>query len=408
VYPSLLEGFGLPVIEAMACGAPVITSDNSSMKEVGEGAAMLVDPLDTRSITAAMESVIQDQSLRGDLSKRGLKRAAEYSWERTAQLTLQAYREASDAGRVLVGGDGVVTKFRRENKERFAVPEQPPRPLRGHPSLERRGVASTLREAIEKTIAYSELFQYPLHPDEIRERLCEVQVDEETFEAALNRIRYEPRPDLLSVRTQREKASDRAIAEMQPHLKTLASLPFVRMLAFSGATAHRNMITTEDIDLFVIVEDGKLWSVFLIAMLWAKLKGLRKRLCLNYLISDAALPLFEADAFTAQQAASLKPFYGRRVYDRFIAANPFIKRWFPNFQPHRHREFYPELQAGRSKRGLEAILRCGLIQIIEYGSRAVLRRYHSGKVNSESDVVMDARRLKLHLRSHKRDLVNRL
>jgi glycosyltransferase involved in cell wall biosynthesis len=378
VYPSLLEGFGLPVIEAMACGTPVITSNNSSMKEIGEGAALLVDPRNIYSITEALEVLAEDAALRHELRTRGLKRAAEYSWEKTAQLTLDVYREA-----VKPLTHGIVTDTKPAS-------------------------SNELESAIERTIRYSESFQYPLHRDELRERLFDVEVDEQTFQAAMDRIRYEPRSDLLRLRTEREEASDRAIAEIQPRLKTVASLPFVRMLAFSGATSHRNMMTTEDIDLFMIVEDGKLWSVFLIAMVWAKLKGLRKRLCLNYVISDAALPLFEADAFTAQQAASLKPFYGKNVYDRFIAANSFIKRWFPNFHAQRNRQFYPELPVARSKRALETILRAGPIQIAECASRAVLRRYLARQVNAESDVVMDAHRLKLHLRSHKRDLLGRI
>src|SRR5687767_5900947 len=93
VYPSLLEGFGLPIVEAMACGAPVITSNNSSMKEVAGEAALLVEPTSVGQMTEALMKVAQDRSLRQELSRRGLKRAAEFSWQRTAELTLDAYRE---------------------------------------------------------------------------------------------------------------------------------------------------------------------------------------------------------------------------------------------------------------------------------------------------------------------------
>jgi hypothetical protein len=177
------------------------------------------------------------------------------------------------------------------------------------------------------------------------------------------------------------------------------------MIAFSGATAHRNMSTAEDIDLFIVVEDGKLWAVFLMAMLWAKAKGLRKRLCMNYVISDAALPLFEHDLFTAQQAASIKPIFGKRVYDRFMACNPFVKRWFPNFNPSRHRNFYPEIEISRLKLALEKILGAGPVQILERLSRAILKPYLSRKIQPESDVLLEPRRLKLHLRSHKQEVL---
>src|SRR5262249_20021158 len=179
------------------------------------------------------------------------------------------------------------------------------------------------------------------------------------------------------------------------------------MIAFSGATAHRNMSTAEDIDLFMIVEDGKVWAVFLIAVLWAKAKGLRKRLCMNYTISDAALPLFDHDAFTAQQVASIKPIHGKELYDRFIASNPFVTRWFPNFKPSRHRNFYQEIQPSRSKRTLEMIFRMGAVQILERLSRALLWPYLKGKIEHESDVLLEPRRLKLHLRSHKQEVLQR-
>jgi glycosyltransferase involved in cell wall biosynthesis len=374
VYPSLLEGFGLPVIEAMACGAPVITSNNSSMKELGEGAAALIDPRDTREITEALARVAEDSAFRNDLSKKGLNRASQFSWERTAQLTLDIYREAAGSNHA----------------------------PRSKPAL------SSLESAIQKTIRYSELFQYPLQPDEIRERLLDVEVDEAAFRSALGRLEYEPRKDLLALRAEREAISDLAIAETRPHLRRLCSLPFVRMIAFSGATAHRNMSTGEDIDLFMIVEEGKLWAVFLIAMLWAKAKGLRNRLCMNYLISDAALALAERDAFTAQQAAALKPIYGKTVYDRFIAENPFIKQKLPNADLSRQREWYPENSGRRGKSLLEAILRGGIIQAFERLSRIVLRKYLMGKTNSDSDVVMNPHTLKLHLHSHKRDLLRHL
>jgi hypothetical protein len=261
--------------------------------------------------------------------------------------------------------------------------------------------------AIRKTVDYAKLFQYPLKPEELRERLFDVRINAGRFGVVLKSFPYEPDAALLALRSEREKISDQAIREVQPHLRTLASIPFVRMIAFSGSTAHRNMTDTEDVDLFMVVEDGKLWATFLTAIVWAKAKGLRKKLCMNYVISDGALPLFEHDAFTAQQVASLKPIYGKAVYDRFITANPFVGRCFPNFNPLRHRDAYPEIASNsRSKTLLEALLRSGPVQIVERISRMVLGRYLSGKVNSASDVQLDRFRLKLHLNSHKQAVLD--
>ncbi len=93
VYPSLAEGFGLPVVEAMASGAPVVTSRNSSLQEIAEGAAILVDPLDASRISEGIQSLLESTSTRAELTELGLKRARTFSWRSVAERTLQVYRE---------------------------------------------------------------------------------------------------------------------------------------------------------------------------------------------------------------------------------------------------------------------------------------------------------------------------
>ena len=94
VYPSLYEGFGLPVLEAMACGAPVITSNTSSLPEVAGEAAILVPPTDVGELKQAIEVVLSDRSLRLRLRQQSLKQAARFSWRETARRTLEVYKKA--------------------------------------------------------------------------------------------------------------------------------------------------------------------------------------------------------------------------------------------------------------------------------------------------------------------------
>lgn len=97
VYPSLYEGFGLPILEAMASGTPVISSGQSSMPEVAGDAAVLVHPQSVEEMAEAVIRVLRDPRLREELARRGLERARRFRWERTAQLTVEAYEQALDS-----------------------------------------------------------------------------------------------------------------------------------------------------------------------------------------------------------------------------------------------------------------------------------------------------------------------
>jgi len=98
VFPSLYEGFGLPVIEAMACGAPVVCSNTSSLPEAAGDAALLVDPLDANALAEAIIRALANDELRHALREKGLAQAAKFSWEQTARETHKAYELARSCG----------------------------------------------------------------------------------------------------------------------------------------------------------------------------------------------------------------------------------------------------------------------------------------------------------------------
>jgi len=97
VYPSLYEGFGLPVLEAMACGTPVVCSQITALAEVVQDAGLLVDPYDPAAISAGIRRVVEDESLRAGLRQRGLDRAREYTWDRAARATWQVLHAAAES-----------------------------------------------------------------------------------------------------------------------------------------------------------------------------------------------------------------------------------------------------------------------------------------------------------------------
>lgn len=93
IYPSLYEGFGIPVLEAMSLGIPVITSGNSSLTEVGGSAVLYIDPQDSNSIKKALIEIVNKKKLRDDLIKKGLKQANKFSWETSAKKLISLYQQ---------------------------------------------------------------------------------------------------------------------------------------------------------------------------------------------------------------------------------------------------------------------------------------------------------------------------
>jgi glycosyltransferase involved in cell wall biosynthesis len=97
-YPSLYEGFGLPVLEAMASGVPVLAGDCAAIREVVEGAGVLVNPLDEKAIADALAHLLSDVALRSELSAKGLERAKRFSWDVSARTTWDVLQEAAQEG----------------------------------------------------------------------------------------------------------------------------------------------------------------------------------------------------------------------------------------------------------------------------------------------------------------------
>jgi hypothetical protein len=286
--------------------------------------------------------------------------------------------------------------------------------------------ALTVREAaIVRTVVYAGLFEYPLTLTELCESLIELRLDEDQILSTWRGspelrdvVEYEDgfffpagRTDLIGRRRQREVRSLAFLEAHRPLLNLIAALPYVRLLALSGSTAHLNLDEGGDLDLFVITRGPRVWSVTLAIVLLAKLFRRRRTVCANLVIADSRLGVPEHDLFTANQILHLKPLAGAAAFEEFVAANPFVRRFYPNFSPAAAARFPFRLRTGRGRvtRAIEWLLAwpSALAEpICRRAYQSYLRR-RAATWQSPDGVRLEPDAVKLHTASHRRTVLER-
>ena len=270
--------------------------------------------------------------------------------------------------------------------------------------------------AVIRAVTYASLFDYPLTMAQLRESL-EVTVDQVTLERWLREgpllrhavgvergyVSLRLRPQLVERRLAREAASLEQLGRDAPVVRAIAALPFVRMVAISGSLAHLNAVDGADLDLFVVTSRSRVWTVAVLALALARAMGWRTRLCLNYIVSEAAMTVKPADLFSANQIIHLRPVAGEPAYRAFLDANPFVVSHYPNFVP---RSLFdaPGLAPGPAAAAVAERALWPVAPIVERAARALyawhLRR-RSRSWHSPEHVQMEPECLKLHTNSHR-------
>jgi hypothetical protein len=271
--------------------------------------------------------------------------------------------------------------------------------------------------SVLRSVTYASIFDYPLTLCQLRDSLGDVVADEQTI---LNWWRTGPllqatveyrdglffprgRAELPVTRARREAFSRQMLDRDRRVLACVSKMPFVRMVALSGSLAHLNAEGVADLDLFVITSPNRVWSVTLTMLIIARLFGWRRRLCMNYVISERRMAIEPADLFSANQIIHLRPVTGRAIYLRFLEANPFVSECYPNFAPHSSAE-PGSAQQNPGSVVLEKVLSLGIAQVAERAARALygwhLRR-RSRTWQSRDQVRLEPECLKLHTSSHR-------
>lgn len=284
---------------------------------------------------------------------------------------------------------------------------------------------ATEEAAVLAAVAYAGVFDYPLTLAQLRATLA-VPADEGALARWLDEspalsaalvhhagfVYAAYRPELPGLRRRREVATLPRLRADRPIIAFIAALPFVRMVALSGSLAHLNADDadpTADLDLFVVTAPGRVWLVTVVALVVAKLRGWRRRLCLNYVVSEAALAVTPHDVFTANQILHLRPVSGHAIYARFVAANPFVRACYPNFAPPASAPADLQALTSRTRRLVEALLH-PVAPVMERLCRGLYRGHLLRRASSWASadgVRLEAETLKLHTHSHRRRVLAR-
>lgn len=297
---------------------------------------------------------------------------------------------------------------------------------RAQQALARHEAALDANElAIARSVVFAALFDYPLTLAQLRQTLIESTQTPSQILATYRRgdelhevVEYRDgfffprgRHDLVAERRRREARSRQLLTRYRPLLRIICGLPYVRMVALSGSIAHLNLDGAGDLDLFIVTRGRHVWSVTVAVVVLAKLLRKRRLLCANFVIADERLALDQQDLFTASQIIHLKPLAGRDIYEKLVAENAFVKRFYPNFH-----ESSAAWLGFRRRRPFER-LRSTVEWLLAWPSAAaewacrtayrsyLLRRARSWQ--SPEQVRLEADCLKLHTQSHRRSVLER-
>jgi glycosyltransferase involved in cell wall biosynthesis len=405
---STLEGFGLPLLEAMACGTPVIASDVAALREVGGDVPTFVPAADEAAFARAIQEALADSEAMAAARAAGMARARQFSWTRTAEAIWSRARR--------VAPERIRPHAATLRQATPGAAASLPHPLDPPPA------ALGAREwALLAAVVYADLFDSPLPLDEA----CTSSFGTVLDEAEVRRLASGPhlerrlslraegylvlagREHLAAAMPERTTLTRELLERSEITLSVLAALPFVRAMVISGGVAHKNPGTRPDLDLFVVAARGHAYTAYTMLFLATKLSGNRRLICPNYMVDESELAIaYHHDLFTAHQIQSSRPFSGYATYQAFCDANQaWVREFFPAFAarppPDRPRRSRAQRVGEIALWPASGVLERGL----RWAWRARLRR--RAVAAPRSDVVLGDGILKLHLSDYRPRVLER-
>lgn len=264
--------------------------------------------------------------------------------------------------------------------------------------------------AILRTLLYADVFQFPMTAAEIHRYLIASQpISEQDIQAALcesttlrpllyhdaGYVALAEHPDYIAVRLQREAITRRLWTDALHYGRWLSWIPFVQMVALTGALAVRNPAADDDdLDYLLVTQPGRVWLARLFAVVLVRLVRLRGReLCPNYVLASDQLCQEQRDLYMAHEVAQMLPLYGRRIYEEMMSVNGWSSDYLPNALPFAIEEAPPR----RAKRLLERLLGGRVGTLVEHWEqRRKSRKFLSHVDTPQSAAQVDDSQVKGH------------
>jgi hypothetical protein len=277
-------------------------------------------------------------------------------------------------------------------------------------------MSSALQIAVLRTVLYADVFSFALSPREIHHFLIHpTRTTPDAVDTAITALTHErgpllhaegyvclrSRPELIALRQQRERSTAHLLPVAERYGRWLSRLPFIRMVALTGALAVRNAAPNDDIDYLIVTTKGRVWlaRAFSIALVkWARRSGYV--ICPNYVLAETALAQERTDLFIAHELAQMLPLYGEALYGQMRQANPWANNFLPN-ATHPIHSIATHHQQPLFKRAAEWLL-CGRLGdwLESWEQQRKLRRFSAELRTPHHDARLDGEHVKGHFNDH--------
>jgi len=382
LHTSLVEGFGLPVLEALHFGLPVLCSSNTATAEISYPYSIIVNPEDDKSMIDGLDKLFESTPSKNNQRYSTYLPAKQVKF--TPELVKEQLEEILD----------VLEK--KVKKHSYYSACQPAKQVTK---------AFNAEQAIEKTLLYSKLFNAGIKKNKIFEFLFDVKLNRQELEDVLvhlcmkEKIYEKDNFIYLNNSVPFSYNKNGALKKLNRTKKILFFLkvfPLISAISFSGGTAHYGFGKHDDVDIFIIAKPNSVYINYFIIHLLSLLMKVRKEICANYLIDETKLEISSPhDFYTAHQIISLVPFKNSYLLNSFWSYNKWVNDFFPNFNQDQTTSV-PERQENISKLYL-------LLKPINFLFKQFYKMLYRKKLwdNEEESLKLESNCLKLHTNDHR-------